>query len=125
LCIGLRETDLALFVEAAKRRATYVLVWVDDILVAGLEPEEIAAMKELLGVVFNVRNLGEATYFLRIEVTRDWEARALKLTQKKPTRELLARNGMEAVKERMYQYKSRREISERREAIGLGEISIQ
>jgi hypothetical protein len=31
-----------------------VLVWVDDILVAGLDREEIAAVKRLLGAVFDV-----------------------------------------------------------------------
>jgi hypothetical protein len=67
-------------------------------LVAGLDREELAAVKELLGAVFNVRDLGEATYFLGMEVTRDREARTLKLTQKKLTGELLARYGMEAAK---------------------------
>jgi hypothetical protein len=57
-------------------------------------------VKELLGVVFDVCNLGEATYFLGIEVTRDQEARTLKLTQKKLMGELLARYGMEAAKEK-------------------------
>jgi hypothetical protein len=93
------ETDPALFVKGAGRQATYVLVWVDDILVAGLDQEEIAAAKELLGAVFDVHDLGEATYFLGIqEVTRDREAKTLKLTQKKLTGELLARYGMEAAK---------------------------
>jgi hypothetical protein len=92
------ETDPALFVKGAGRQAIYVLVWVDDILVAGLDREEIAAVKELLGAVFDVRDLGEATYFLGMEVTRDREAKTLKLTQKKLTGELLARYRMEATK---------------------------
>jgi hypothetical protein len=58
------ETDLALFVKGAGRHATYVLVWVDDILVAGLDREEIAAVKELLGAGFDVCDLGKATYSL-------------------------------------------------------------
>jgi hypothetical protein len=92
------KTNPALFVKGAERQATYVLVWVDDILVAGLDQEEIAAVKEELGAVFDVRHLGEATYFLGMEVTRDREAKTLKLTQKKLTGELLLRYGMEAAK---------------------------
>jgi hypothetical protein len=92
------ETDPALFVKGAGGQATYVLVWVDDILVAGLDREEIAAVKRLLGAVFEVRDLGEATYFLGMEVTRDREAGTLKLTQKKLTGEPLARYGMEAAR---------------------------
>jgi hypothetical protein len=45
------ETDPALIVKGARRQATYVLVWVDHILVAGLERKEIAAVKDLLGAV--------------------------------------------------------------------------
>jgi hypothetical protein len=92
------ETDPALFMKGAGKQATYVLVWVDDILVAGLDREEIAAVKELLGAVFDVCDLAEATYFLGMEVTWDREAKTLKLTQKKLTGELLARYGMEAAK---------------------------
>jgi hypothetical protein len=50
-------TNSALFVKGAGRQATYVLVWVDDVLVAGLDQEEIAAVKELLGAVFDVCDL--------------------------------------------------------------------
>jgi hypothetical protein len=92
------ETNPALFVKGAGRHATYVLVWDDDILVEGLDREEIAAVKKLLGAVVDVRDLGEATYCLRMEVTGDQEARALKLTQRKLTGELLARYGMEAAR---------------------------
>jgi hypothetical protein len=74
------EIDPALFVKGAGQQATYVLVWVDDILVAGLDREEIAVVKRLLGAVFDVRDMGEATYFLGMEVTgpgsRDSKANA-------------------------------------------------
>jgi hypothetical protein len=69
-------------------------------LIAGSDQEEIAAVKELLGAVFDVCDLGEASYFLGMEVTRDREARTPKLTQKKLTGGLLARYGMEAAKEK-------------------------
>jgi hypothetical protein len=92
------ETDPALFVKGEGRQATYVLIWVDEILVAGLDREEIAAVKGLLEAVFDVRDMGKATYFLGMEVTWDREARTLKPTQKKLTGELLARYGTEAAK---------------------------
>jgi hypothetical protein len=44
-----------------------------------LDRKEIAAVKELLGAVFDVRDLGKATYFFEIEVTWDREARIVKL----------------------------------------------
>jgi hypothetical protein len=69
--VGFRasETDPALFVKGTGCDATYILVWVDNILLAGKRMEEIVAVKRLLGEVFDVRDLGEATYFLGMEVT--------------------------------------------------------
>jgi hypothetical protein len=43
---------------------------------------------------FDVRDLGPATYFLGMELSCDREARSLKLTQKKPTGELISRYGL-------------------------------
>jgi hypothetical protein len=43
---------------------------------------------------FDVRDLGLATYFLGMELSRDREARSLKLTQKKLTGELISRYGL-------------------------------
>jgi hypothetical protein len=62
------ETDPALFVKGIGCDATYFLVWVDDILMAGKRMEEIAAVKRLLGEVFDVRDLGKATYFLGMKL---------------------------------------------------------
>jgi hypothetical protein len=94
------ETDPALFVKGMECDATYILVWVDDILMAGKRMEETAAVKRLLEEVFDVHDLGEATYFLGMEVNRDRKSGTLKLTQKKLTGELLQRYGMEAARGR-------------------------
>ncbi|GAQ92924.1 hypothetical protein KFL_012050010, partial [Klebsormidium nitens] len=56
--------------------------------------ERIAKVKAQLAEKFDVRDLGEATYFLGMELTRDREARTLKLTQKKLTGELVGRYGL-------------------------------
>jgi hypothetical protein len=94
------ETDPALFVKGMGCDATYILIWVDDILMAEKRMEEIPAVKRLLGEVFDVRDLGEATYFLKMEVNRDRKIGTLKLTQKKLTGELLQRYGMEGARGR-------------------------
>ncbi|GAQ93354.1 hypothetical protein KFL_014640010 [Klebsormidium nitens] len=49
---------------------------------------------------FDVRDLGEAKYFLGMELTRDREARTLKLTQKKLTGELVGRYGLASARAR-------------------------
>jgi hypothetical protein len=43
---------------------------------------------------FDVRDLGPATYFMGMELSRDREGRSLKLTQKKLTGELISQYGL-------------------------------
>jgi hypothetical protein len=57
-------------------------------------------VNKLLAETFDVRDLGEATYFLGMQLTRGREAGTLKLTQKKLTGELLARYGIKTAKAR-------------------------
>jgi hypothetical protein len=60
----------------------WLLVWVNDILVAAQGEERVAKVKAHLTAKFDVRDLGPATYFLGMELSRDREAPSLKLTQK-------------------------------------------
>jgi hypothetical protein len=77
--------DAALFTGIIAGERIYLVVWVDDILVAAREAERIAKVKAHLAEKFDVRDLGEATYFLGMELTRNRQARTLKLSQKKLT----------------------------------------
>jgi hypothetical protein len=86
--------DAALFTGIIAGERVYLMVWVDDILVAARGAERIAKVKAHLAEKFDVRDLGEATYFLGMELTRSREARILKLTQKKLTGELVGRYGL-------------------------------
>ncbi|GAQ91311.1 hypothetical protein KFL_007630020 [Klebsormidium nitens] len=93
-------TDTALFLGVVDGERAYLIVWVDDILVAARGAERIAKVKAHLAEKFNVRDLGEATYFLGMEVARDREARTLKLTQKKLAGELFGWHGLAGARAR-------------------------
>ena len=56
------------------------MVWVDEIIIAAPGGERAAKVKAHLAEVFYVRDLGEATIFLGLELKRDKEAQTLKLT---------------------------------------------
>ncbi len=86
--------DTALFRGTVDGETIWLLVWVDDILVAAQGEERVAKVKAHLTAKFDVRDLGLATYFLGMELSRDREARSLKLTQKKLTGELISRYGL-------------------------------
>ena len=94
------EADAALFSGSVDGERVYLVVWVDDILIAAPGTERAAKVKAHLAEKFDVRDLGEATYFLGMELTRDREARTLKLTQKKLTGELIGRYGLASARAR-------------------------
>lgn len=72
-CVYFREFDEGEFV--------YLLLYVDDMLVACKSKAEIAKTKNLLKSEFNMKELGNAKKILGMEITRDREKRVLKLAQ--------------------------------------------
>lgn len=69
-------------------------VYVDDLLLASKSTGAIIRVKERLGAAFDVRDLGEADYFLSMKVERDRAAGTLSITQPKLTAELIEKFGM-------------------------------
>jgi hypothetical protein len=57
------EADAALFTGTVDGEQVLLLVWVDDILIAGLGVERISTVKAQLSALFDVRDLGEATFW--------------------------------------------------------------
>ena len=82
------EADPALFISEKDGRRTYVLVYVDDILVAGTL-ENIKFVKSVLQEKFDVKDMGEAAFYLGMEITRDRPNKTLFLTQRRYIRDLL------------------------------------
>lgn len=92
--------DPSLFVKQTETESTYAAVWVDDCLIVG-KTEGVKAVKEAIGKVFTVRDLGPVRYFLGMEVTRDRTAKTIRLTQKRATSDLLEEFGMTSAKPRV------------------------
>lgn len=61
----------------------------------GLGFEELTVVREALGQYFEVKSLGECSFFLGMEIERDKVQGTLKLSQKKYVRDLLQKWGME------------------------------
>jgi hypothetical protein len=88
------DADPGLFILHYKDRSVYVLVYVDDLLVAGKNLSDVNRVKQMLMETFDARDLGDAKYFLGMEIERDRSAGTLKLSQKKYAEEVVARFGM-------------------------------
>ena len=48
----------------------FITIWVDDILIAGKDAQNIAKVKKQLGDQFNVKDLGLINHFLGMRLTR-------------------------------------------------------
>lgn len=63
------SVDHCLFTKRETKTFTALLVYVDDLLITGNDDEEIKSVKGYLHRIFRVKDLGEARYFLRLEIT--------------------------------------------------------
>jgi hypothetical protein len=92
------EADPSLFTLHHKTDITYLLVYVDDILIAGKDMAVINDIKSNLSSIFDVRDLGEAAFFLGMEINRNRDNHTLSLTQARATHALLDKYNMKATK---------------------------
>jgi hypothetical protein len=81
--------DLALFVYVSPRGRTLLLLYVDDMIITGDDPEYIAFVKAHLSDQFLVSDLGPLWYFLEIEISSTSEG--FFLSQEMYIRDLLDR----------------------------------
>ncbi|XP_047148767.1 uncharacterized mitochondrial protein AtMg00810-like, partial [Vigna umbellata] len=90
------KSDHSLFTKRIGTSFTALLVYVDDIVLAGNSLEEINSIKELLHNKFRIKDLGELKYFLGLEVARS--KKGIHLCQRKYTLDILEETGMEGCK---------------------------
>lgn len=88
--------DHTLFIKCNVNKVTLLIIYVDDMVVAGNDTEEIGRLQEYLSSEFEMKDLGGLKYFLGIEVARSQEG--ICLSQRKYTLDLLAETDMLACK---------------------------
>ncbi|KAJ4749494.1 Retroelement pol polyprotein-like [Rhynchospora pubera] len=86
------RADYSLFVCAKGTTFLTVLVYVDDLIVAGNDCEAIKKFKQYLSGTFHMKDLGLLKYFLGIEMARG--STGLFLSQRKYTLDILAECGL-------------------------------
>jgi Reverse transcriptase (RNA-dependent DNA polymerase) len=90
------QADHSLFFKVNSHSTTYILVYVDDILVTGSSSHAIQSLLSALQQQFSLKNLGCLNYFLGIEVTD--ENGSLHLSQTRYLQSLLERTHMHNAK---------------------------
>src|SRR3954469_14949673 len=69
-----------------------LLVYVDDIVVTGSDQESISTIKKLLQSTFHMKDLGQLTYFLGLEV--QYQQEGIFVTQHKYVHDLIKLAGL-------------------------------
>lgn len=90
------KADTSLFYFNKSGVTIFLLVYVDDIIVASSSPKATAALLKNLNDEFALKDLGDLHYFLGIEVSKVQDG--ILLTQEKYASDLLKRVGMENCK---------------------------
>ncbi|XP_025669991.1 uncharacterized mitochondrial protein AtMg00810-like [Arachis hypogaea] len=97
---GLREigfeatkSDISVFIQNLSGLKTYVLMYVDDIIVTGESTELVKEVIAKLNDKFALKDMGDLHYFLEIQVNKTCDE-GLVLTQQKYIHEVLKKVGM-------------------------------
>jgi hypothetical protein len=92
--------DPGLFKTILQGAPVYLLIWVDDILLAAKQQAHVAAVKESVMRVFDSRDLGEPKLFVGIQIDRDRAAGTIKLSQRRSIDDIVAHYSLDAAKTR-------------------------
>ncbi|OMO77059.1 Reverse transcriptase, RNA-dependent DNA polymerase [Corchorus capsularis] len=88
------NSDHTLFIKKGQGKITALIVYVDDMVVTGNDPDERKALQEYFSREFEMKDLGCLKYFLGIEVSRS--KKGIFLSQRKYALDLLHETGMSA-----------------------------
>ena len=90
--------DSCVYIKHVNGSPIYLLIYVDDILIAAKSRVEIAKLKKLLSNEFDMKDLGAAKKILGMEITRDKKFGVLFLSQQNYIQKILQRFNMNDAK---------------------------
>jgi hypothetical protein len=94
---GFKENtvDRCIYLKVSESKFMFLILYVDDILLASGDLGLLHETKEFLSKNFEMKDMGEATYVIRIEIFRDRSHGLLELSQIQYIERVLERFGME------------------------------
>jgi transposase InsO family protein len=86
------QADPGLFMKQTKHGVTFLITYVDDMIIAGADLSEVETVKKYLAKVFDVTDLGEVAHFLGNIVVRN--SNSVRVSNPVKIKELLADYGI-------------------------------
>ena len=95
--MGFRRSnaDYSIYLQQEGSTKIIILVYVDDLILTGNNLPYLKEIKRKLGEIFAMKDLGELTSYLGIEVKRNRKDRTISLSQFKYIEDILKKYGME------------------------------
>ena len=113
------SAEPCLYMFGPQDERVFVLVYVDDCLLFG-PTQAVAAVKRLIASLFDVKDVGPATYFLGLQIKRERDARTLWLGQQRYVNDVLERFGMAECKPRVSPLDANLQLDDTGEPLGDG-----
>lgn len=89
------ENDYCLYVKIFKNAKTFVLLYVDDLLLAGTDQNSVEILKQVLNSNFKMKDLGSVKHYLGMEIIKDLKAGETRISQTMYLENVLSQYGME------------------------------
>ncbi|KAL8160866.1 hypothetical protein V2J09_012355 [Rumex salicifolius] len=86
--------DQCIYLKVSGSKFAFLVLYVDDILIAGSDLSLLKETKSFLSSNFEMKDMGEASYVIGIEISRDRSQRTLGLSQKAYISKVLERFSM-------------------------------
>lgn len=87
--------DQCIYLKVSGSKYTFLVLYVDDILLASNNLGMLHETKQFLAQNFDMKDMGEASYVIGIEIHRDRAGKSLSLSQKAYINKVLERFGMQ------------------------------
>lgn len=98
--IGLTNSQInpCVYLDNTRRTDLIIIIYVDDLILASRDLQELTRIKGLLKRKFEINDLGKATNILGISIQREGDTGPIKMSQRKYVEDILKKFGMEDCK---------------------------
>lgn len=92
------ENEYCIYIKTTKTYKIYILIYVDDLLLAGTDEKEVNNIKDILHKTFKMKDLGLIKNFLGMIITQDITTSKITINQSNMVKSLLVKFGMQNCK---------------------------